>query len=99
MHDMNKLKHLKDLDAGAPEAMKAFWAFDQAVFKDGEISALNKQLIAVAVALTTQCAYCLEIHTKEARQVGATDAQLAEVTTVAAAIRAGGAITHGTHLF
>lgn len=99
MHDMAKLKNLKNLDAGASDAMKAFWAFDKAVFKEGEISALNKQLIAVAVALTTQCAYCIEIHTKQAREAGATDAQLAEATTVAAAIRAGGAITHGTHLF
>lgn len=99
MHDMDKLKHLKDLDAGAPEAMAAFWAFNQAVFKDGALSALDKQLIAVAVALTTQCAYCIEIHTRDAREAGATDAQLAEATTVAAAIRAGGAVTHGTHLF
>ena len=99
MHDMGKLKNLKSLDAGAPDAMKAFWEFDKAVFKEGEISALNKQLIAVAVALTTQCVYCIEIHMKQAREAGATDAQLAEATTVAAAIRAGGAITHGTHLF
>jgi AhpD family alkylhydroperoxidase len=99
MHDMDKLKHLKKLDTGAPAAMKAFWDFNQAVFEDGEISTLNKQLIAVAVALTTQCAYCIAIHTKDARDAGATDAQLAEATTVAAAIRAGGAITHGTHLF
>lgn len=99
MHDMGKLKNLKSLDAGAPDAMKAFWEFDKAVFKDGAISTLNKQLMAVAVALTTQCVYCIEIHTKQAREAGATDAQLAEATTVAAAIRAGGAITHGTHLF
>ena len=99
MHDMSRLKYLKNLDAASPDAMKAFWEFDKAVFKEGEISALNKQLIAVAVALTTQCVYCIEIHTKEARAAGATDAQLAEATTVAAAIRAGGAITHGTHLF
>jgi len=54
MHDMDKLKNLKMLDAGAPDAMKAFWEFDKAVFKDGAISALNKQLIAVAVALKTR---------------------------------------------
>jgi AhpD family alkylhydroperoxidase len=50
------------------------------------------------VALTTQCAYCLEIHRKSALEAGATDEQLAEVTFIAAALRAGGAITHGTHL-
>ncbi|WP_019831851.1 carboxymuconolactone decarboxylase family protein [Sphingomonas sp. PR090111-T3T-6A] len=99
MHDMSKLKNLKHLDQGAPEAMKAFWAFDKAVFKDGAISELNKQLIAVAVALTTQCPYCIELHTTAAKKAGATNAELAEAATVAAAIRAGGAITHAAHLF
>ncbi|TPM26908.1 carboxymuconolactone decarboxylase family protein [Mesorhizobium sp. B2-3-5] len=99
MHDMNKLKKLWKLDEGAPASMKAFWAFDKAVFQDGAISELNKQLIAVAVALTTQCPYCMELHTAAARKAGATDPQLAEAATVAAAIRAGGAITHATHLF
>ena len=99
MHDMARLKNLKKLDAGAPDAMKAFWQFDRAVFQEGTISALNKQLMAVAVALTTQCAYCIEIHTQEARKAGATDEQLAEAALVAAAIRAGGAVTHATHLF
>lgn len=99
MHDMKKLQNLKKLDSGAPEPMKAFWAFDKAVFQEGSLSILDKQLIAVAVALTTQCAYCLEIHRQEARKAGATDEQLAEVAVVAAAIRAGGAITHAAHLF
>jgi len=99
MHDMANLDKLSKLNEGAPQAMKAFWAFDKAVFQDGAVSALNKQLLAVAVALTTQCAYCLEIHMQEARKAGATDQQLSEVAVLAAAIRAGGAITHASHLF
>jgi AhpD family alkylhydroperoxidase len=99
MHDMSKLRHFKDMDASAPAPMKAFWEFDKAVFQEGSISVLNKQLMAVAVALTTQCVYCIEIHTKQARAAGATDAQLTEASLVAAAIRAGGAVTHGTHVF
>jgi len=99
MHDMAKLKNLQKLDEGAPEGMKAFWAFDKAAFQDGAISELNKQLIAIGVALTTQCPYCIEIHMQAARKAGATDEQLAETAVVAAAIRAGGAITHGAHLY
>jgi alkylhydroperoxidase/carboxymuconolactone decarboxylase family protein YurZ len=41
---------------------------------------------------------CLELHTKAARDAGATDAQLAETALVAAAMRAGAAVTHATHL-
>jgi len=99
MFDMKHLTRLKTLDEKAPEAMKGFWAFDKAVFAEGALSAQQKQLIAVAVALTTQCPYCIELHTKAARDAGANDEQLAEAALVAAAIRAGGAVTHATHLF
>lgn len=99
MFDMKNLSRLKTLDQNAPDAMKAFWAFDKAAFADGALTGQQKQLIAVAVALTTQCPYCIEIHTKAARAAGANDAQLTEAAVVAAAIRAGGAVTHATHLF
>ncbi len=35
--------------------MKAFWAFDEIAYQPGAIDALHKQLMALAVALTTQC--------------------------------------------
>lgn len=99
MFDMTHLTRLNKLDENAPQAMKSLSAFDKAVFEEGALSAQQKQLIAVAVALTTQCPYCIELHNKAARDAGATDAQLSEAALVAAAIRAGGAITHATHLF
>jgi len=99
MFDMKRLAKLKVLDANAPDAMKAFWAFDKAVFAEGALTVREKQLMAVAVALTTQCPYCIELHTKAAREAGANDAQLTEAALVAAALRAGGAVTHASHLF
>ena len=77
--------------------MTAFGAFDAAVMADGALSKKTKELIAVAVALTTQCEYCLTIHSEHARNEGATEEELAEVTFVAAALRAGAAITHGAN--
>ena len=99
MYDMSNLTKLKLLDENSPEAMKAFWAFDKAAFAPGAIDTLNKQLMAVAVALTTQCPYCIQVHVRAARSAGATDQMLAETATIAAAMRAGGAITHASHLF
>lgn len=99
MFDMKNLTRLKKLDENAPDAAKAFWAFDKAAFAAGAVSAQTKQLLAIAVALTTQCPYCIEIHLKAAREAGVTDAQLAETAMVAAAMRAGAAVTHATHLF
>ncbi len=99
MFDMKNLGQLKKLDEHAPDTMKAFWAFDKAAFKAGAIDELHKQLMAVAVALTTQCPYCIELHQKAARDAGATDQMMAEVAGVSAAMRAGAAITHASHLF
>lgn len=99
MYDSANFKKLKDMKAAAPEAMAAFDALNAAVFKDGALPVKVKELIAVAVAMTTQCPYCIEYHAKQARAAGATDAELAEATMVAAALRAGGSVTHGTHLF
>jgi len=99
MYDMKHLGKIKKLDAAAPEAMKAFWEFEKAAFAPGALDVKQKQLIALGVALTTQCPYCIELHTKDARNAGATDAELAETAIIAAAMRAGGAVTHSTHLF
>jgi len=97
MYDMKNLSKLKSMEASAPEAMKAFVAFDKAALTAGAIPGKYKELMAVAVALTTQCPYCVEIHSTRAREAGASEQELAETVFVAAALRAGAAITHGTH--
>lgn len=97
MYNRENLTKIKKLNELAPDVMKAFWAFDKLSVADGAIPAKYKELIAVAVAVTTQCPYCVDIHVANARRAGATDAELAEAAIVAAALRAGGAITHATH--
>lgn len=97
MYSKENLKKIKQLNELAPEVMQAFWAFDKLAVAEGTIPVKYKELIAIAVATTTQCPYCIEIHTANARRAGATEAELAEAAIVAAALRAGGAITHATH--
>ena len=97
MYDIDNLARLKNLEAHAPEAMKAFWAFDKAAWAEGAIPRKYKELMAIAVALTTQCPYCIELHTDKAKETGASDPEIAETVLIAAALRGGGAITHGTH--
>src|SRR5437016_3897885 len=96
MYNKNNLAKLKKMDSLAPEVMKAFWAFDKAAVAEGAIPVKYKELIAFAVACTTQCPYCIDIHAGNARKAGASDAELVEAAMVAAALRAGGAMTHAT---
>lgn len=99
MHDMKNIGKLGKLGSAAGDGtMKAFSALNDAAMADGAIPKKYKELIALGVALTTQCAYCLEIHKRAAKNAGATENEIAEVVFVAAALRAGGAVTHGTHL-
>src|SRR5436190_22811625 len=97
MYDMKNLTKFPKLGELAPDAFKAFVAFDEAVVKHGVIPLKYKELIAVAVALTTQCPYCIKIHAANARKAGATEAEIAESAMIAAALRAGAAVTHATH--
>ena len=97
MYNKEGLAKLKKMDGLAPQVMKAFWAFDRAAVADGAIPVKYKELIAIAVALTTQCPYCIDIHNNNARKAGATEAEIVEAAMVAASLRAGAAVTHATH--
>jgi len=99
MYDMKNLGKLKSMEANAPEAIKAFWAFDKAAMAAGAIPSKYKELMALAVAFTTQCPYCIQIHAGKAREADASDQEIAEVVAISAALRAGAAVTHGTHAF
>ena len=80
----------------APKQLEAFRAFSAACFAEGELPSVTKQLIAVAVAHTTQCGYCIRGHTEAALKAGASEAQIMEAIWVAAEMRAGGAYAHST---
>ena len=87
---------IASLAAAAPVESKAFLAFNAAAERaDGAIPAKYRELISLGVALTTQCSYCLDVHTRRALDAGATREELAETAFVAAALRAGGALGHG----
>lgn len=98
MPDMKNLSKLSSLGELVPEQMKAFQAMGEAAFSEGAVPLKYKELIALGVALTTQCEYCLEVHKKNALKAGASEQEIAETAFVAAALRAGGAVTHATHL-
>ncbi len=82
--------------AAAPAEAKAFVAFKTVSERsDGVLPAKYRELIALGVALTTQCSYCLDVHTRQALEAGATREELGETIFIAAALRAGAAVGHG----
>ena len=94
-HDAADLRLLKEMKKLAPAEYDAWAALDGIVRQDGAIPRKYRELIAIAVACTTQCPYCIEAHAKGAKAAGASREEIVEASLVAAALRAGGGATHG----
>jgi AhpD family alkylhydroperoxidase len=94
-HDAADLRLLKDMKMLAPAEFDAWLALDRIVGRDGAIPRKYRELLAIAVACTTQCPYCIEAHAKGAKAAGASREEIVEASFIAAALRAGGAATHG----
>ena len=95
-HDSDDLKTLGELKKLAPAEFKGFVELDAIVGRDdGKIPRKYRELIALAVACTTQCPYCLDVHTRNAKKAGATREEIAEAAFITSALRAGAAVTHG----
>src|SRR5436305_13842049 len=95
-HDAADLRLLKEMGKLAPTEFNAWLNLDQIVAKaDGAIPRKYRELLAIAVACTTQCPYCIEAHAKGAKAAGATREEIVEASLIAAALRAGAGATHG----
>jgi AhpD family alkylhydroperoxidase len=96
-HSPDDRRFARDLRKAAPAEFAAYTAFGAAAVgrEDGAIPPKYRELIALGVALTTRCGYCLESHTTAAARLGATAEEIAELTYITAALNAGAAAAHG----
>lgn len=75
-----------------------FFDYYGEVFVEGELTAREKSLIALAVAHTVQCPYCIDAYTADTLEKGCTEGQMMEAIHVAAAIRGGASLVHGVQM-
>jgi alkylhydroperoxidase/carboxymuconolactone decarboxylase family protein len=94
-HDLSKFG---DMGKEAPELWKKFLEWYNAVFQDGALTGREKALIALAVAHSVQCPYCIDAYTTASLEKGSTPEQMTEAVHVAAAIRGGASLVHGVQM-
>ena len=95
-HDETDMKLMREMRKAAPDDFNAWLNLNNIINRDnGAIPKKYRELIAIAISCTTQCPYCIEAHSKAARAAGATREEVIEATLVAAAVKAGGAASHG----
>lgn len=97
-YDRDHLAHFGNIAEGAPHLAEKFFDWYGAVFADGALSQREKALIALAVAHTVQCPYCIEAYTGESMKHGSDIEQMTEAIHVATAIRGGASLVHGMQM-
>jgi alkylhydroperoxidase/carboxymuconolactone decarboxylase family protein len=89
------LGKFKEIGENRPELGRKFFDWYGHVFEDGALSPREKALIALAVAHSVQCPYCIDVYSLEK---GADLDQMTEAVHVAAAVRAGASLVHGVQM-
>lgn len=66
--------------------------------KTGHLEPKTRELIALAVAVTTRCDGCIAVHSADAVKFGATREEVAEALGVAIALNAGAALVYSSRV-
>ena len=89
---------LKELSTRTPDTLRGFGLIAGAGTNTNHLGAKTRELIALAVAVTTRCDGCIAFHAAEAVKLGVSDEEIAEALGVTINLNAGAAITYSTHV-
>ena len=90
--DLRKFGRITDWSESLGEK---FFDYYNSVFQDGALTPREKSLIALAVAHTELCPYCIDAYTKDGLERGITKEEMMEAVHVGAAIKSGASLVHG----
>ena len=93
--DLKKFGNISDWNK---ELGDKFFDYYGEVFKEGKLTAREKSLIALAVAHSIQCPYCIDAYKKDGLQRGIEKEEMMEALHVAGAIRGGASLVHGVQM-
>jgi 4-carboxymuconolactone decarboxylase len=97
-YDPQDLPKFEEIAEDASELGKKFFDYYSAVFAEGELTEREKALIALAVAHTIQCPYCIDAYTQTCLEKGSNLGEMTEAIHVAVAIRGGASLVHGVQM-
>ena len=92
------LPRFEEIGKEAPELAEKFFDYYNAVFAEGELTEREKAHIALAVAHSVQCPYCIDAYTQACLEKGSNLAEMTETVHVVTAIRGGASLVHGVQM-
>ena len=97
-YDPKDLRKFGKITEWSEELGNKFFEYYGKVFEEGELTAREKSLIALAVAHTIQCPYCIDAYTGDGLKRGVTKSEMMEAVHVAGAIRGGASLVHAVQM-
>jgi AhpD family alkylhydroperoxidase len=75
-------KGILELRKHVPDAMSGFGALAKSAIRAGALTEIEKELIALAIGVSTHCSACIGFHAKALVRLGASKEQLMEALGV-----------------
>ncbi len=82
----------------APEEGEKFFEYYNKATKAGKLSAREKSLIALTVAVTQRCPYCIDAYTNRCLSLGITKEEMMEAVHVGSSMMAGIVLANATQM-
>ena len=93
------LKKFSEVGKFSKDLMDKFFDYyNTAINTDGSLTKREKSLIALAIAHSKQCPYCIDIYTTQCLETGANPEQMTEAVHVAASLEAGIKLIHAIQM-
>jgi AhpD family alkylhydroperoxidase len=86
--EIKAARNVKDVNnfwkalANQPQNLRRVWDTSKTVMAAGEIDAMTKEMIYIAVSIANNCDYCIHTHTAAATNKGMTEGQYQELLAV-----------------
>jgi len=89
---------ISELAKLSPDTLRGYQTLSAANSKTGKLDEKTRQLISLAVAVTTRCDGCITFHSEAALKAGANREEISEALGVAVAMNAGAALIYSTRV-
>jgi 4-carboxymuconolactone decarboxylase len=96
--DEKDLADFPNIGELAPEQGKKFFDYYGSATSAGALSEREKALIALAVATTQRCPYCIDAYTNRCLSLGISGPEMMEAVHTGAAMMAGITLAHSTQM-
>lgn len=97
-YERKDLEDFPNITEWAKELGKNYFKYYQQAMSEGVLSEREKALIALAVATTHNCPYCIDAYTNKLLSLGVSNEEMMEAVHVGSAMVAGITLAHSTQM-